>query len=118
MTHATDILIGLVAVLHIYFLVLEMFLWDKPYGLKIFRLTPEFAKASKSLAANQGLYNGFLAAGLIWGLWLGAAGQDVKLFFLLCVVAAGLYGGLSVSRKILLVQALPAIVAVLMLLII
>lgn len=118
MTHATDIVIGLVAVLHIYFLVLEMFLWDKPYGLKTFRLTPEFAKASKSLAANQGLYNGFLAAGLIWGLWLGAAGLDVKLFFLFCVVAAGVYGGISVNRRILLVQALPAIVAVLMLLVI
>ncbi len=117
MTHATDIVIGLVAILHIYFLVLEMFLWDKPYGRKIFRLTPEFAKASKTLAANQGLYNGFLAAGLLWGLWLGAAGLDVKLFFLLCVVAAGLYGGLSVSRRILMVQALPAIVALLMLLV-
>lgn len=117
MTHATDIVIGLVAILHIYFLVLEMFLWDKPYGRKIFLLTPEFATASKTLAANQGLYNGFLAAGLLWGLWLGAAGLDVKLFFLLCVVAAGLYGGLSVSRKILMVQALPAIVALLMLLV-
>ncbi|MDE2091372.1 MAG: DUF1304 domain-containing protein [Gammaproteobacteria bacterium] len=118
MIQATNIVIGLVAVLHLYFLVLEMFLWDKPWGLKAFRLTPEFAKASKSLVANQGLYNGFLAAGLLWGLWLGAAGRDVKLFFLLCVVVAGLYGGLSVNRKILLVQALPAIVALLMILII
>jgi len=97
--------------------VLEMFLWDKPFGLKIFHLTPEFAKASKILAANQGLYNGFIAAGLLWRLWLGAAGRDVKLFFLLCVVAAGLYGGYSVSRKILLVQALPAIVALVLLMV-
>lgn len=118
MSHATDIVIGLVAVLHIYFLVLEMFLWDKPFGIRTFHLTPEFAKASKSLAANQGLYNGFLAAGLIWGLWLGPAGRDVKLFFLLCVVAAGIYAGISVHRKIMLVQAFPAIVAVLMLLVI
>jgi putative membrane protein len=117
MSHATDYVIGLIAVLHIYFLVLEMFLWDKPIGLRIFRLTPDSARASKALAANQGLYNGFLAAGLIWGLWLGAAGRDVKLFFLFCIVAAGLYGGLSVNRKILLVQALPAIVALLMLLV-
>jgi len=94
-----------------------MFLWDKPFGLKIFHLTPEFAKASKILAANQGLYNGFIAAGLLWRLWLGAAGRDVKLFFLLCVVAAGLYGGYSVSRKILLVQALPAIVALVLLMV-
>jgi len=114
---AADIMIGLVALLQLYFLVLEMVLWDRPYGLKIFRLTPEFAKASKALAANQGLYNGFLAAGLIWGLWLGAAGRDVKLFFLCCIVAAGLYGAYSVSRKILLVQALPAIVALGLLLI-
>ena len=118
MIHATDIVIGLIAVLHVYFLVLEMFLWDTPFGRKTFMLTPEFAKASKSLAANQGVYNGFLAAGLIWGLWLGPIGGDVKLFFLLCVLAAGLYGGLTVHRKILLVQALPAIVALLMLLII
>jgi putative membrane protein len=117
MSHVTDYVIGLIAVLHIYFLVLEMFLWDKPIGLRIFRLTPDIARASKPLAANQGLYNGFLAAGLIWGLWLGAAGRDVKLFFLFCIVAAGLYGGLSVNRKILLVQALPAIVALLMLLV-
>jgi len=114
---AANIMIGLVALLHVYFLVLEMFLWDKPYGLKTLRLTSEFAKASKALAANQGLYNGFLAAGLIWGLWLGAAGRDVKLFFLCCVVAAGLYGAYSVNRKILLVQALPAIVALGLLLI-
>lgn len=113
---AVNIMIGLVALLHVYFLVLEMFLWDKPYGLKIFHLTPEFAKASKSLAANQGLYNGFLAAGLIWGLWLGAAGRDMKLFFLVCVIVAGLYGAYTVGQKILFVQAIPAIIALTLLL--
>ncbi len=112
-----NVMIGLVALLHVCFLVLEMFLWGKPFWRKTFKLTPEFAKASKSLAANQGLYNGFLAAGLVWGLWLGPAGRDVKLFFLCCVVAAGLYGAYSVSHKILLVQALPAIVALGLLLI-
>ncbi|MGH8399095.1 MAG: DUF1304 domain-containing protein [Gammaproteobacteria bacterium] len=108
---AADIVIGLVALLHVYFLVLEMFLWGKPIGLKTFHLTPEFAKASKSLAANQGLYNGFLAAGLIWGLALGNAGRDIKLFFLCCVVVAGLYGAYSVGRKALYVQAFPAFIA-------
>jgi len=114
---AANIMIGLVALLHIFFLVLEMFLWDKPFGLKIFHLTPEFAKASKSLAANQGLYNGFLAAGLIWGLCFGTAGRDVKLFFLVCVIVAGLYGAYTVGRKILFVQAIPAIIALTLLLV-
>ena len=108
-----NILTALVALLHFYFLVLEMFLWDKPQGMKAFGSTPEFAKATKVLAANQGLYNGFLAAGLIWGLWLGAAGFDVKVFFLLCVIIAGLYGAATASRKILYVQALPAALALL-----
>ena len=106
-----NILIALVALLHLYFLVLEMFLWDKPQGMKAFGSTPEFAKATKVLAANQGLYNGFLAAGLIWGLWLGAAGFQIKVFFLLCVIVAGLYGAATASRKILYVQALPAALA-------
>ena len=101
-----DILIGLVAVLHVYFLVLEMFLWDKPFGLKTFGNTPEKAAASKVLAMNQGLYNGFLAAGLVWGLVSGLYG--VKVFFLACVLVAGVFGGLTASRKILWVQALPA----------
>jgi putative membrane protein len=101
----------LVALLHIYFLVLEMFLWDKPRGLRTFGLTPEFAAASKSLAANQGLYNGFLAAGLIWGLVLGAAGEPVKIFFLVCVIIAGVFGALTASRRILWVQALPGAIA-------
>jgi len=104
-----DLFIGLVAVLHAYFLVLEMFLWDKPYGLKTFGNTPEKAAASKVLAMNQGLYNGFLAAGLVWGLVSGVFA--VKAFFLACVIVAGVFGGLTASRKILWVQALPAAVA-------
>jgi putative membrane protein len=103
-----DVLVGLVALLHLYFLVLEMFLWTKPLGLKVFRNTPEKAELTKVLAANQGLYNGFLVAGLVWGLYLGAAGRDIKLFFLGCVIVAGVYGAYSVSRRILVVQALPA----------
>ncbi|MGK2925139.1 MAG: DUF1304 domain-containing protein, partial [Lysobacterales bacterium] len=102
--------------LHIYFLVLEMFLWDKPVGLKVFGQSLEKARASKVLAANQGLYNGFLAAGLIWGLTLGAAGTGVKVFFLSCVVVAGLYGAATVSRKILFVQAAPAALGLVLLL--
>jgi putative membrane protein len=109
---AAEILVALVALLHLYFLVLEMVLWDKPLGLRTFRQTPEQAAATKVLAANQGLYNGFLAAGLAWGLWLGAGGRDTQLFFLGCVVVAGLFGAATVSRRILVVQALPAAVAV------
>jgi putative membrane protein len=108
-----DIVVGLVALLHVYILVLEMFLWDKPPGLRAFKQTLEAARASKTLAANQGLYNGFLAAGLGWGLSLGAAGHGVELFFLGCVLVAGVYGGLTASRKILFVQALPAAVGLL-----
>jgi len=104
----TNILVGVVALLHVYFLVLEMFLWDKPFGLRTFGNTLEQASASKVLAMNQGLYNGFLAAGLIWGLCLGEAGTSVKIFFLVCIVVAGIFGGLTASRKILFVQALPA----------
>jgi putative membrane protein len=109
-------MIALVALLHAYFLVLEMFLWDKPYGMRTFKLTPEFAAASKGLAANQGLYNGFLVAGLVWGLSMGAAGINVKVFFLSCVVVAGLFGGATVNRKILFVQAIPGIIALALLL--
>jgi putative membrane protein len=110
-------LVALVAALHLYFLVLEMFLWTKPAGLKAFGLTPEKAADSAVLAANQGLYNGFLAAGLIWGLVKGtpAFAFEIKLFFLLCVIIAGVYGALSVSRKILFVQALPAAIALILL---
>jgi putative membrane protein len=107
----TDLLIGLIALLHVYFLVLEMFLWDKPTGRKVFRLTPEFATASKNLAANQGLYNGFLAAGLAWGLTLGAAGLHIKIFFCACVLIAGLFGALTVSKRIFYIQGLPALIA-------
>lgn len=108
MTILADIVVALVALLHLYFLVLEMFLWDKPAGLKAFGLTLAQAQASKVLAANQGLYNGFLAAGLVWGLLLGAQGTHIKVFFLGCVLVAGLYGAFTASRKILFVQALPA----------
>lgn len=104
-----NIAVLLVALLHAYFLTLEMFLWNKPYGIRTFDLTPEFADESKTLAANQGLYNGFLAAGLLWGLFTGSF--EFKAFFLACVVVAGIYGGLTVGRKILWVQALPGLVA-------
>lgn len=106
-----DVLVGLVALLHLYFLVLEMFLWTRPLGLKVFRNTPEKAQTTKVLAANQGLYNGFLAAGLAWGLWLGSAGLPIKVFFLGCVIVAGLYGAWSVSKRILWVQAFPGALA-------
>ena len=108
---AADVLVALVALRHVYFLVLEMFLWDKPMGLRTFRHSAEEAAASKVLAANQGLYNGFLAAGLVWGLSLGSAGTSVKIFFLACVIVAGVYGAVTVGRKILFVQALPAAIA-------
>jgi len=111
MSTAANVVIALVALLHLYFLVLEMFLWDKPAGLRAFGHSAEAAAASKVLAANQGLYNGFLAAGLVWGLTLGDAGLAIKLFFLLCVLIAGLFGAATASRKILFVQALPAAVA-------
>ena len=107
----SNILIALVVLLHTYFLVLEMFLWDKPQGIKAFRSTPEFAKATKVLAANQGLYNGFLAAGLIWGLWQGEAGYSVKVFFLACVIIAGVFGAATANPKILYFQATPAVLA-------
>ena len=113
MSIATSVLIGFVALLHVYFLVLEMFLWDKPFGRRVFATTAQFATASKALAANQGLYNGFLAAGLIWGLCSG--NFQVKIFFLACVIVAGLYGGLTVNRKILFIQAVPALIALVLL---
>jgi len=108
MSTLANIVVALVALLHVYFLVLEMFLWDKPAGLRAFGQTQAAASATKVLAANQGLYNGFLAAGLFWGLSLGAGGASVKVFFLCCVLIAGLYGAATASRKILFVQALPA----------
>jgi putative membrane protein len=111
---ATNILIGLIAVLHVYILVLEMFLWDKPRGMKAFGNTQQAAAATKVLAANQGLYNGFLAAGLLVGLWMGRAGLDFKIFFLICVLVAGLYGAATASKKILFIQAIPAVIALAM----
>lgn len=116
MTLVANIAVTFVALLHIYILILEMFLWDTPRGRKTFRLTAEFATASKTLAANQGLYNGFLAAGLIWGLVQGPAGGPVKIFFLACVVIAGVFGGLTANRRILFVQAMPAAIALTLLL--
>jgi putative membrane protein len=110
---AATILIVLVAALHIYFLVLEMFLWRTPFGRRTFRTTPEAAESSAVLAANQGLYNGFLAAGLIWALLAYGliGGRPILTFFLACVEAAGIYGAVTVSRRILIVQAVPAAIA-------
>ena len=104
-----NILVVLVALLHLGFLALEMFFWDHPFGRKRFGMTPEYSKASASLAANQGLYNGFLAAGLIWGLT--TSNIPVQIFFLICVVVAGIYGGLTTRRTILYIQALPGLLA-------
>ncbi len=107
-----EVLIGIIAALHVWFLVLEMFLWQKPLGLKTFGLSAEHAAVSASLAKNQGLYNGFLVAGLVWGLIAAdPVGFQFKVFFLGCVLLAGLYGGATVSRRILVVQALPAAIA-------
>ncbi len=111
-----NLVVALIALLHVYILVLEMFLWDKPAGLRAFGQTLEAATASKVLAANQGLYNGFLAAGLFWGLWLGAEGSAVKVFFLCCVLVAGLYGAATANRKILFIQAVPAALGLLLVL--
>ena len=108
----------LVALEHLYFLYLEMFLWTRPKGLRIFGNTAEKAEASKVLAANQGLYNGFLAAGLVWGLvYPGAAGVHIQMFFLGCVVVAGIYGGLTVKMRIMYLQAGPALLGLLALLV-
>ncbi|MDQ3403224.1 MAG: DUF1304 domain-containing protein [Actinomycetota bacterium] len=111
------ILVGVVAVIHGYFLVLEMFLWKTPFGRKTFGTTPEFAEASAALAANQGLYNGFLAAGLVCGLIAAdPVGFAAQVFFLICVIIAGAYGAATVSKRILLVQALPAAIALVLVL--
>jgi len=111
-----NVVVLLVALLHVYILVLEMFLWDKPQGRKAFGLTPEFAAQTKVLAANQGLYNGFLAAGLFWGPSLGSAGLAVKVFFLSCVLVAGVYGAATANKRILFIQAVPAAVGLVLLL--
>ena len=110
MAMLANIVVALIELLHQYIMVLEMFLWDKPAGLRAFGQTQAAATATKTLAANQGLYNGFLAAGLFWGLSLGPAGTGVKIFFLSCVLVAGLYGAATASRKILFIQAIPAAV--------
>ena len=117
MTLLAIVLTLLVALLHIYFLVLEMFLWTKSFGLATFHMSPDKADATRVLAANQGLYNGFLAAGLAWGLIQGIPGFafQIKMFFLLCVIVAGVYGAATVSRRILLVQAAPAAIALVLL---
>jgi putative membrane protein len=111
MSTAATVLVALVALLHVYFLVLEMFLWTKPAGRRAFGMSKEDAEKTKVLAANQGLYNGFLAAGLFYGLYLGDAGFQFKVFFLACVIVAGIYGAATASKKILFVQALPALIA-------
>ena len=105
------ILAGFLGLLHVYILAMEMLLWETPRVRKVFGTSPEFAASTKSMAANQGLYNGFLAAGLFWGLWQGETGRDVVAFFLICIVVAGVYGAITVSRRIFFVQALPAILA-------
>lgn len=115
MSIAANVVIAIVALLHLWFLILEMFLWTRPSGRRAFGTTAEFAEQSKALAANQGLYNGFLAAGLVWGLYLGAGGFGVKVFFLACVLIAGIYGGITASRKILWIQALPTAIALVLL---
>ena len=115
---AANIVIAFVAIIHVYILILEMFLWDKPLGMKSFRLTPEMAKQTKVLAANQGLYNGFLAAGLMWSLYLGFIGTEathIKMFFLACVLVAGIYGAATANKRILYIQALPAAIGLLLL---
>jgi putative membrane protein len=108
-TAIANVLTGLVALSHIGFLVLEMFLWDHPVGRRVFRMTPEVSASSAALAANQGLYNGFLAAGLLWALWTGR--RDLKGFFLGCVIVAGVFGGVTAKTSILFIQALPALLA-------
>jgi putative membrane protein len=117
MIFIANFLVAVVAALHVYFLILEMFLWTRPLGLKTFRNSIEKATESAVLAANQGLYNGFLAAGLVWGLFHPNPGFafQIKVFFLLCVIVAGVYGAVTVSRRILYVQAAPAALALILL---
>jgi len=111
MTLAANILVGFVALQHLGFLILEMFLWTTPIGHGVFGLDPAFAEQSASLAANQGLYNGFLSAGLVWSLFRGAEGFALKVFFLACVVVAGVFGALTASGSILWIQGFPALIA-------
>jgi putative membrane protein len=117
MSTVAHIVVTIIALMHVWFLVLEMLLWDKPTGLRAFGITPEYAAQTKVLAGNQGLYNGFLAAGLFWGLLLGGSeGMHVTLFFLGCVLLAGLYGGFTATRKVFWVQALPAAIGLVLVL--
>lgn len=111
-----NVAVVIVAALHIGFMILEMFLWTKPLGRRIFGLQLDYATATSALAANQGLYNGFLAAGLIWGLLADANRLGLLTFFLVCVIAAGIYGAITVNRSILAVQAAPAAVALVLVL--
>ena len=113
MATLANIVIAVVTILHLGFLVLEMFLWNHPFGRKTFKMTKEVSESSATLAANQGLYNGFLAAGLIWGLISGEF--PVKLFFLICVFIAGIFGGITAKRSILYLQALPALLGLILL---
>jgi putative membrane protein len=108
---AAQLLMGLVAAIHVYIVVLEMVLWKKPIGLKVFRMTAQRAEDTATLAANQGLYNGFLAAGLVWALVCTELQRPVGTFFLVCVAVAGAFGAATVSRRILMVQTVPALVA-------
>jgi len=114
MKHAANVMVGFVALSHLGFMVLEMFFWDHPVGEKVFELPREVLQSSAALAANQGLYNGFLAAGLIWALWAGK--RDVKLFFLGCIVVAGVFGAFTAKFSILFTQALPALLALVLVL--
>lgn len=111
-----SILVAIVAFIHLYILILEMFLWDTKTGRRAFNLSADFARETRVMAANQGLYNGFLAAGLLWGLWLGESGLPIVVFFLICVLIAGVFGAVTASRKILYIQAMPALVALIALL--
>ena len=114
MSILTSIAISIVILLHVFFMVLEMFLWNTAFGRKTFGLKEDYARQSAVLAANQGLYNGFLAAGLLWGL-IGSGGHDTLIFFLSCIIIAGLYGAATVNRTILFLQALPAAIAMVLL---
>ena len=111
-----NIAVGVVALAHLYFLALEMFFWTRPLGLRTFGMTQDVANSTAVLAANQGLYNGFLAAGLVWGLLAGKNSRAIKVFFLLCIIIAGIYGGITAKTTILYVQALPAAVALVLVL--
>ena len=114
MSKLANVLVGFVAIEHLGFLVLEMFLWTTPAGMQVFGLTPDFAEQSAALAANQGLYNGFLAAGLLWGLFRKSDAFAIRIFFLCCVVVAGIFGAFTAKPSILAVQAAPALVAVIL----